>query len=45
MFLLGLLCAIPAMSSCSGNAAQKETADNEQVAQSPKNKRSKVGGP
>lgn len=45
MFLLGLLCAIPAMSSCSGNAAQKETADNEQVAQSPKNKRGKVGGP
>lgn len=45
VFLLGLLCAIPAMSSCSGNAAQKETADNEQVAQSPKNKRGKVGGP
>lgn len=45
MLLLGLLCAIPAMSSCSGNAVRKGTPGNDQVAQDPKIKRGKVGGP
>lgn len=45
LFVLGLLCAVPAMSSCSGKADQKVTAGNEQTAPDAKAKRGRVGGP
>lgn len=45
MMLLGLLCATPVMSSCSGTNPQHEKADSEQTAQDPKGKRGRPGGP
>lgn len=45
MLMLGLLCAVPAMASCSGSATKQAQTDNEQNALRPKNKGGRPGGP
>lgn len=45
MLSLVLLCAVPAISSCSGNTAQQVKPDKEQTAQNSKEKRGRAGGP
>lgn len=45
MLMLGLLCAVPAMASCSSSATKQAQTDNEQNALRPKNKGGRPGGP